>query len=303
MVTWNTRDLTIRALRNLLDSDQGVDLRVFVLDNGSTDGSANAIGAAVPEAELVRSTDNTGFAAGTNRLLRQTTSEWVFVINSDAWPRAAAIGRLHAVGEQDPTIGAVAPRVESSDGSQQLTTLPFPSPLMSLAVALGERGSARLPAAWARRRLVPGAWHQDEARDVDWAIGAALLLRRACIDDVGLLDERYFMYAEDLEWCWRARRRGWTTRFEPDAVVEHVGNASGELRWGEARDRVMWDNAYDVVSRYAGRGSELAQRGINAAGSALAWRRAGRPGGRPALRHALRTHLSRRPPSPPAAGG
>lgn len=303
MVTWNTRDLTIRALRNLLDADQGVDLRVLVLDNGSTDGSAEAIADAVPEAELVRSPENLGFAAGTNRLLRRTTSEWVFLLNSDAWPHAGAIGRLHEVGEQNPRVGALAPRVESSDGSQQLTTLPFPSTLMSLALALGERAATRLPRRWAERRLIPGAWHQDVARDVDWAVGAALLLRRACLDEVGLLDERYFMYAEDLEWCWRARRHGWSTRLVPDAVVEHVGNASGALRWGWARERVMWDNAYDVVDRYAGRPSELAQRGINAAGTALAWRREGRPGGRAALRHALGTHLRRRPPAPPAPAG
>ena len=255
VVTWNTRDLTVRALRRLLDTDQGCELRLLVRDNGSTDGTAAAVARSVPEAQLDHDERNLGFAAGMNRLMRQSTAPWFLLLNSDAWPEPGAIGTLVAASREHPRAAAVAPLLRRPDGSIEPSALPFPSVRTATADALG---IARFMPGRAARRMIWPAWRHDVARQVDWAIGAALLIPRQAIEAVGLLDESFFMYAEDLEWCWRAHDRGWYVWFEPGAVVVHVGNASGVQAYGERRARAHLHNAYRVYERHHGRRHTLA---------------------------------------------
>jgi len=119
-------------------------------------------------------------------------------------------------------------------------------------------------------------WTHERARAVDWAVGAALLLRREAIDAIGGLDERFFMYVEDLEWCWRATKRGWEIWFEPRALVRHVGNASGAQRYGARRTKTYSANAYAFFEREHGRLASIAYRGLNLAGSGLQYLKARR---------------------------
>ena len=230
VVTWNTADLTADALRRLLDEDHGVDLRVLVRDNGSTDGTPERLAERVPEADVDAGGENLGFAAGVNTLLARSTAPWFLALNSDAWPRAGAIGRLVDAAAGRPRAAAVAPRLERPDGTLEHSTHPFPS--LGVAAVTAAGGDRWLPRPLADRLLLEPAWDHRRARRVDWAVGAALLLRREAVEDVGGLDERFFMYAEDLEWCHRAARGGWEVWFEPAAVVVHVGNASGRARPG-----------------------------------------------------------------------
>ncbi len=241
VVTWNTADLTVRALRHLLDTEQGARLRLLVRDNASTDGTPERIAAEVPEAEVDAGDRNVGFAAGMNTILARSSAPWFLALNSDAWPRPAAVGAMLAAASS-PHVAAVAPRLERPDGSLEHSTHPFPSLPVAGVMALG--GHRWLPTALADRLLLEPAWDHTRARRVDWAVGAALLMRRAAIDDVGGFDERFFMYAEDLAWCHRARSRGWSIRFEPSAVVIHVGNASGASRYGGRRTRTYLENTH-----------------------------------------------------------
>jgi GT2 family glycosyltransferase len=128
-------------------------------------------------------------------------------------------------------------------------------------------GLPRLSRRWAERNLIEGAWHHDTARDVDWAIGAALLIRRRALDEIGGLDERYFMYAEDLEWCWRARSAGWTVRFEPASRFVHVGNASGRQRYAGRRTAAHLTNSYRFFRQAHGRAALWGYRTANVAGT------------------------------------
>lgn len=265
VVTWNTRDLTVAALRRLLDSDQGVDLRLLVHDNGSSDGTVCALRARVPEADVTAGAANLGFAAAVNRLLSQSSAPYVLLLNSDAWPEPGAIGQLVEVAEQHPRAAAVAPRLERPDGSLEHSTHPFPSVAVAAMTATGAYHRLARGRAW--RMGLPGVWQHDVDRAVDWAVGAALLLRRPAIDEVGRLDERFFMYGEDLEWCWRARRHGWEIRFTPDAVVRHVGNASGAQRYGDQRTRAWVANTYRFYGRTHGRPSMAAYRLFNVLGA------------------------------------
>ena len=268
VVTWNTRELTVSALRRLLDTDQGVDITLYVRDNGSTDGTAAAIAESVPEAN-VEVGANVGFGAGMNTLIARSANPWFFCLNSDAWPEPGAIKTLVAAAEAHPQAAAVAPRLESPDGQLEFSTHPFPSPRVAAVMNLGLH---RLLSA--RRKgdlLLDGWWRHDVARPVDWAVGAALLMRRSALDAIGGFDERFFMYAEDLEWGWRAHARGYETWFEPNAVVRHVGNASGAQMYDTERTVAYLRNTHRFYAHTHGRASALAFRALEAVGSAGQW--------------------------------
>lgn len=265
IVAWNTRDITLDAVAALLQASTDVDLHVLVRDNGSTDGTAAALAERFPHV-LVDVGDNVGFAAGVNSLLARSTAPWFVTLNSDAWPEAGALRRMVDLAENHPTAAVVAPLLLRPDGSIEHSTHPFPSLLAAALTGLGlQRIVGRSRAA---ALSLPGAGSPDRPRVVDWAVGAAWLLRRAAVDEIGGLDDSFFMYAEDLEWCWRARRTGWEVWFTPDAVVRHVGNASGAQRFGTAREELVIANANTVVRRYRGPVVAALWRGLNAAGAA-----------------------------------
>ena len=291
VVTWNTADLTAAALRRLLDSDQGCDLRLLVHDNGSTDGTVETLSRLVPEAEIDAHSDNLGFAAGVNRLLDRCHAEWLFLLNSDAWPEPSAIWRLVSTARRHPEAAAIAPRIVRPNGNLEHSTYPFPS--LHIAALLAFRGR-QLSRDRAEDLLLEGAWHHDRPRPVDWAIGAALLMRREALLDVGGFDERYFMYVEDLDWCWRAHHRGWDIRFEPSAVVRHVGNASGVQSFGERRTAAYLRNTYRFYHREHGALAATAYRALNLAGTTRLYLRARRDGDPSAAywRTQLRGHLT-----------
>jgi GT2 family glycosyltransferase len=241
VVTWNTGEFTAPMLRDVLDADHGCDLRVLVRDNASSDGTPEVIARLVPEADVDVGNENIGFAAGVNTLIARSTAPWIFLLNADAWPLAGAVRALVKAAERHPRAAAVAPRLENPNGTLQHSTHPFPSVRVAALAALGYRLSGQKRS---ERYLLNGAWMHDRPREVDWAIGAALLLRREAVQDIGGFDERFFMYAEDLEWCWRGRRRGWLIWFEPSAVVRHVANMSGARRYGNRRTRTHIRNSY-----------------------------------------------------------
>jgi N-acetylglucosaminyl-diphospho-decaprenol L-rhamnosyltransferase len=294
VVTYNTRDMTLAALRRLHDVEHGCEIRVLVHDNASTDGTAAAIAAELPDVDVGAGDANTGFAAGMNRLLARSDAPWFLALNSDAWPEPGAIGALVAAGDAWPRAAAVAPRIERPDGSLEHSTHPFPS--ARLAALLTVSGGHWLPRRVQDDLMLVGGWAHDRPRDVDWAVGAALLMRRAAIDEVGGFDERFFMYAEDLEWCWRARRGGWTIRFEPAALVRHVGNASGASVYGGARTAAYMRNTYRFYRREHGPAATAFYRGLNLAAASGAWaaaRLARRPGKAAWWADQVRSHLVR----------
>jgi N-acetylglucosaminyl-diphospho-decaprenol L-rhamnosyltransferase len=297
VVTYNTRDLTVDALRALVSRAGDVEIRILVHDNASSDGTAAAVAAAVPEAEVEASPHNVGFGAGMNRLMERSTAPWFLALNSDAWPEPGAIRRLLDVGRSQPEVAVVAPRLERPDGTLEHSTYPFPSVRVAAITALG--AYRRLWPRTSERLGLVGAWDHAAPRPVDWAVGAAWLMRRSAIDEVGGFDESFFMYAEDLEWCWRARRAGWEIWFEPGAVVVHVGNASGERAYGARRNRAHIHNAYRFYRREHGPAATAAYRAVSIAGCTrlyLVARWRGDHGARAEWASQLRAHISSVPP-------
>ena len=198
-----------------------------------------------------------------NRLIGRSDAPWFFPLNSDAWPEDGCLATLIEAAEACPRAATVAPLVLRPDGELEHSTHPFPSPRVAAMMALGSK-------RWIRRRgdqlLIEQAWMHDRRRTVDWAVGAALLMRREALDDIGPFDERYFMYVEDLEWCWRARQRGWDVLFEPSAVVRHIGNVSGRARYGRQRTAAYMANTYRFYADQHGRAAMQVLRALNVAG-------------------------------------
>lgn len=300
VVTWNTAELTARALRHLLDSDQGCDVRVLVHDNASADGTPAVLARRVPEAQVEVSSENLGFARAVNRLLARSDAPWFVALNSDAWPEPGALGRLVAAAVAHPDAAAVAPLLLRPDGSVEHSTHPFPSLTVAALDAVGGR-------AWLPRRVLDhlaleGAWMHDRPRRVDWAVGAALLLRRDALESVGGFDDRFFMYVEDLAWCWAAAQQGWSVWFEPSAVVRHVGNASGQRRFGDRRAALEEANLSTWMRGARGpvvTGVHRALQVAAAGRAAVVAQRAGRPADGAVWRQRVRVLLGLVPvPSP-----
>jgi N-acetylglucosaminyl-diphospho-decaprenol L-rhamnosyltransferase len=266
VVTWNTGEVTAGCLRRLLDSDQGVDIRLLVRDNGSSDGTPDILARDVPEADVDPGAENLGFAGGVNTLLRRSSAPWFFLLNSDAWPLEGALESLVRTAGTHPRAAAIVPRLEYPDGRLQHSTHPFPSLRVAATVAFARD---RLPPERADELLLEGAWQHDRPRRVDWAYVAAMLIPRPALDAVGGFDERFFFYAEDLEWCWRAHRRGLEIWFEPSAVVRHMESVSGTQLYAGARTRAHMRNSLRFYRRAHGTLQAAAWWSLNMAGGGV----------------------------------
>jgi GT2 family glycosyltransferase len=260
---------------------------VFVRDNASSDGTAAAVAAAYPDAEVDPGDENLGFAGGVNTILRRSTAPWVLLLNSDAWPEPGAIEAMLACAARHPRAAVVAPKLVRPDGRLEASAWPFPSMRVTLGSAL---------------RRDANIWPHDVERRVDWAVGAALLIRRAALDEIGELDDSLFMYAEDLEWCWRARDAGWEVWFTPAAVVRHIGNESGAQQFGERQPAAWIANSVQVYGRRHGTLATTTWRLANAASAAIHGRRARRKGDATSAEH-FRQQKEAWPHPPPAVGG
>jgi GT2 family glycosyltransferase len=239
----------IRCLRSLEHDVAAGEAEVWVVDNGSTDGSAAAARAEAPWATVVEAPGNIGFGRAVNLVADRTEGEWLVCANADV---AVEPGALRALLEaaRDERVGAVAPRLILADGRTQHSVYPFPTVPFTVAFNLG---LPRLSARWSDELCLEGSWNADRPRAVPWAIGALLLLRRSAFEQVGGFDVRRWVYAEDLDLGWRLHDGGWVTRYEPAAHVQHASGAATELAFGGGRiDRYM-RATYAVI---------LARRGI-----------------------------------------
>ncbi len=222
VLSYDTRDVTLRCLRELDAAAAQVDLQTIVVDNASSDGSADAIAAAFPRARLIRNARNRGFAAAVNQAIAVSRAPAILLLNSDCFlgePRTLtnALDGLRA----DPVAAALGVRVRREDGSRYDSTRPFPTVRGYIADALlGPRDYPPQPP--------DGVWRGPV--EVDWNNGAFFLLSRAAWEAIGPLDERFFFGWEDLDWCWRARRLGWRILHDPRLTVTHLGGESARRR-------------------------------------------------------------------------
>ena len=230
VVSWNTRELLRDCLASLGDHLTAVPHEVIVVDNASVDGSPDMVATDFPDVRLIRNRDNVGFGAANNQAMRVALGRWFLLLNSDAQLINGSVAQLFTKVTSTAGIGVAQCRLLLPDGRVQPTTHRFPSLGLTLFEVLrlykfDSRRGARV--------LLRGYWDHDEERDVDWVIGAFMLLPREVFDQTGGFDERLFMYGEDREWCYRIHQLGWRIRFYPEASVAHIRHASASIRYGD----------------------------------------------------------------------
>ncbi len=229
VVSWNTAGLLDRCLTSLRREHDAGRAEVWVVDNASADGSAALVAERHPWVRLDAATENLGFGPAVNRVAARTATPFLAAANADVALEPGALQALLAAAATHPGAGAFAPRLLTADGTTQHSVHPFPTVRTGLLLS---SGLAQRPAV-ARRLPLEGHWDPDLPREVDWAHGALLLVRRAAWDDVGGFDPEQWLYAEDLDLAWRLRRAGWTTRYVPGARVEHAVSAATAGRWDD----------------------------------------------------------------------
>jgi N-acetylglucosaminyl-diphospho-decaprenol L-rhamnosyltransferase len=222
IVNYNTGELLSRALRSATDAAGDARLELVVVDNASHDGSADRGVEENPQARLLRNPTNRGFAAAANQGIRSTSAPFVLLLNPDAEVLAGTLGGFLKVARDRPAAGAIGPVVRDPDGS----IYPSARKIPTLAEGVGHAFLGPfVPNRFSKAYTMEG-WDRRSERTVDWASASCVLLRRAAMDEVGLFDERFYMYVEDVDLCTRLRRAGWEVLFSPELEVLHIGGVS-----------------------------------------------------------------------------
>jgi N-acetylglucosaminyl-diphospho-decaprenol L-rhamnosyltransferase len=222
IVSWNTRELLAQCLASIEAGPPGVPCEVWVVDNASTDGSAALVRERFPQVRLVENGSNVGFAPANNQAIRQARGRYVVLLNSDTEVCEGALEALVAFMDLNPGAGGCGPRLLNADGSLQPSCHPMLTPWREFWRLLF------LERLWSRATYRQEKWDPAVPRRVDVIKGACFLLRRAALEQVGPLDEQYFMYTEEVDLCYRLARLGWTLWWVPQAAVVHHGEASSK---------------------------------------------------------------------------
>lgn len=264
IVSWNTRDLTLQTLRSLYADleTSGLTYAVYVVDNGSSDGSSEAISEEFPQVKLTFSPDNLGFGRANNLGLRQvgfvdegenpqsfsqTLPRAVYLLNSDTITQPGATRALFDALMAEPKVGLVGARLTYGDGSFQHSAFAFPG-LCQLWVELFPTPG----------RLIEGRFNGRYPRDlyassqpfkVDFTLGATMMLKREVVMQTHGFDEQFFMYCEEIDWAWRIQRAGWEARCVPTAHVVHLAGQSTKLVRPQSVVN-LWTSRLMLFSRY-----------------------------------------------------
>lgn len=248
IVNWNARAVLLDTLQSIRESPDCVHCEVIVVDNASGDGSAEQVAALYPEVRLIRSATNLGFAAGNNLGMRASQGRYIFLVNSDVIVLPGALDALVGFLDAHPDTGVAGPRVLNTDHSLQFSCRNAPSPwrLVNRTFALD-----RLFARWGRfqgEEILN--WSPNADCEVEAISGCFMAVRREALEQVGLFDETFFMYAEDIDWCCRFRKAGWRIQFVSASAIIHLGGASSAnapARFHVERQRAVlqyWNKHY-----------------------------------------------------------
>jgi len=224
VVTHNRAELALTTLRSAAAAVRSLQVEWIVVDSGSTDGTPDAIEAALPDVRVLRE-DNIGFAAANNRGLQHVRGRYVLLLNPDVEIDSGTFDELVATLDKRPEIGVASVVQNAPDGTLQYSIRRFPSAWLSL-------GEALAAARWTPLR----GWREEEPRtaryrsesSADWLVGAFLIARAQALTEVGPLDERFFLYSEETDWCFRFHRAGWGVSHLPTmTITHHSGHAPG----------------------------------------------------------------------------
>ncbi len=227
IVNWNTRDLLRDCLTSISSPVGSPDLvEIIVVDNASTDGSADMVAKSFPNVRLIQNDTNVGFTKGVNQAFLASAGKYFLLLNSDAFQKDDAISRCARYLDKRPDVAVLGCRIEYPDGSTQSSCFRFTSlrGIILTALYLSQTFKHSYYLNWDRY----GCFEWDDPREVDCVMGSFMMVRRSIIEGNVLLDSGYFMYGEEKDLCFRLRRRGYKTIFYPHAIVvhHHFGSSS-----------------------------------------------------------------------------
>jgi len=244
IVNWNTRDLLLGALKSIYESPPSFSFKVIVVDNASTDGSAEAVTRAFPQAALIANQSNEGYARGNNQGLEASTGRCVLLLNPDVLLPPGGLDRAVEILESRKDVGALGVRLVNPDGTPQRSVRGFPTPLSVVWEATG------LSRFFPKSRLF-GAYRMtwftyDRETEVDQPMGTFLLIRRRALEQVGPLDEQFPIFFNEVDWCYRARKAGWKIIFTPAVEIVHYGGSSTK----QVHAKMAWESRRGLLDFY-----------------------------------------------------
>jgi GT2 family glycosyltransferase len=225
VVSYNTLQLLRNTLRTVYQSRGNFQYEVIIVDNASQDGSPDMVEREFPQAKLIRNQENVGFSAANNQAIRMARGKYVLLLNSDTEIQPDTLQIMLNFMESNMDVGASGCRVIRPDGKLDLACKrSFPTPLNSLyRLLMLDKIFPHSPRFGAYNLTY---LNEYETHEVDCLVGAFMMVRKDTIDQVGLLDERFFMYGEDIDWCYRIKKAGWRIVYFPKTTILHMKRAS-----------------------------------------------------------------------------
>lgn len=225
IVNWNTKTLTSECLRSIFENYHSKDWNVVVVDNASSDGSVELISSLFPQVELVKNTQNRGFAAANNQVLSRRDSKFYLLLNSDTYVIGDAIKSSLDFINAKSEVGAFSCKVLNEDMTYQQTCFNYPTISSRLHDAFKFRN------VFGKKHVskeMLDNWDRNSEREVEVITGCYLLVSQEVIDDVGILDEDFFFFGEETDWCFRIKSKGWKLVFSPVGEIVHYGGGSAK---------------------------------------------------------------------------
>ncbi|MDU8910811.1 glycosyltransferase family 2 protein [Aestuariicoccus sp. MJ-SS9] len=290
LLNYRTPDMTLRAAEHAARAMQGLDAEMVIVDNDSGDGSFEALQAGVAAGwaqgtpiRVIQSGQNGGFGAGNNVGIRAGRSDgapdYVYILNSDAFPAPDALRKLLDHLETHPEAGFAGSYIHGPEGGPHVTAFRFPTLWSEL------EGAARFgPISRALRQKIVPMGVPEATQRVDWLAGASMLMRQSLLDRIGLFDETFFLYFEETDLCLRAARAGFETHYVRDSHVAHIGSVSTGMKTWARTPRFWFDSRWHYFTKNHGRAYAAAATLMHALGGTL-WR--------------LRRLVQKKPPADP----
>lgn len=243
IVNWNVCDLLRRCLSSIEANCGALSLEVIVVDNASGDSSVHMVESEFPQVQLIASRENLGYTGGNNLGAKEARGRYLLILNPDTEIVGDALERMVAYLDEHPAVGALGPQLLYPDGSVQPSRYRFPRPVT--AFWMNTVLSRRVPNNRFGQAYRMADHPDDEIQSVDWVTGAAIVIRRKVWQEVGPLDDEFFMYFEEVDWCRRCRDAGWEIHYLPTVrIVHHHGKSSEQAATApairEQRSKILY---------------------------------------------------------------
>lgn len=229
IVNYNTKDLLFQTIQSVINTSKNIDYEVIVSDNNSTDGSIEMVKETFPKVKLIENKDNLGFPKGNNIAIKQSKGKYVLLLNSDTVVIEDCLSKSIEYMNIHKEIGVLGCKIVLRDGKlDHACRRGFPTPEASLFYIL--KLDKLFPNNEKFTQYTLSHLDEDQTNEVDSLMGAFMMLRRTVIEEVGLLDEQFFMYGEDIDWCFRIKQAGWKVMYYPEAKIIHYKGASSRKK-------------------------------------------------------------------------